>query len=98
MTALTITRHAASRMAQRGLSLEDIELIALIGTEVEGGYFVRDKDYQEIERVLKKLLHRFERVVGKRSVVATGRVITVYHASKTCGRRLLRQASESDFV
>lgn len=86
------------RSSSRGISLKDTELIALIGTEVEGGYFVRDRDYQEIERVLKTLLHRFERVVGKRSVVETGQVITVYHASKACGRRLLRQAHESDFA
>jgi hypothetical protein len=83
-------------MAQRGITLKDIELIALIGTEVEGGYFVRDKDYQEIERVLKNLLHWFERLVGKRSVVETGQVITVYHASKACERRVLRHAHESD--
>jgi hypothetical protein len=85
-------------MAQRGVSLSDIELIGLIGTEVEGGYFVRDKDFQEIERVLKNLLHRFERTVGKRSVVETGQVITVYHASKTRQRHLLRHAHESDFA
>jgi hypothetical protein len=85
-------------MAQRGVSLSDIELIALIGTEVEGGYFVRHKDYQEIERVLKNLLRRFERVVGKRSVVDADQVITVYHASKARRRRLLRHAHESDFA
>jgi uncharacterized protein YccT (UPF0319 family) len=90
VSALTLTRHATSRMAQRGISLSDIELISLIGIEVEGGYFVRDKDYKEIERVLKNLLHRLERVVGKRSVVETGQVITVYHPSKAHQRRLLR--------
>lgn len=92
MTVLTLTRHATARMAQRGVSLSDIELIGLIGTEVEGGYFVRDKDFQEIERVLKNLLHRFERVVGKRSVIDSGQVITVYHASKVRQRHLLRNS------
>jgi hypothetical protein len=91
VTALVLTRHAATRMAQRSVSLSDIELIGLIGTEVEGGYFVRDKDYQEMERVLKNLLHRLERVVGKRSVVESGQVITVYHPSKAHERRLLRR-------
>lgn len=98
MTALIPTRHAVTRMAQRGISLSDIELIALIGTAVEGGYFVRDKDFQEIERDLKNLLHRFKRVVGKRSVVDTGQVITVYHASRARQRQLLRHAHEADFA
>jgi hypothetical protein len=98
MNTLALTRHAAVRAAQRGITLKDIELIALIGTEVEGGYFVRHKDYQEIEVILRDLMHRLKRVVGKRSVVETGQVITAYHASKKCGQRLLRHAHESDFV
>jgi hypothetical protein len=98
MNTHALTRHAAVRSAQRGVTSKDIELIALIGTEVEGGYFVRDKDYREVKATLKNLLHRLKRVVGKRSVVKTGQVITVYHASQKCGRRLLRHAHQSDFI
>ena len=32
MTAFTVTDHAALRMAQRGMSMRDAELAALIGT------------------------------------------------------------------
>jgi len=90
MTSLTPTRHAVTRMAQRGVSLEDVDLIAMIGTEVEGGYLVRDKDYREIEGLLKAFLRDAHRLVGKRLVVATGEVVTIYHATDMKQRRLLR--------
>ena len=97
MTTLMLTRHAAMRMAQRSIQLKDAELIALVGTQVEDGYLVREKDYQEIETDLKHLLVRLRRIVGKRLVVADGQVVTAYHASSKYQRRLLRSATESDF-
>jgi len=95
MSHLPITRHASTRLTQRGMRLDDAELIALIGTEVEDGYLVRAKDYQEIESALKKLLERFRRVIGKRLVIANGQIVTAYHASRGRERRLLRNARES---
>lgn len=92
MSTLAITDHAAVRMAQRGIQTKDADLIVLIGTEVEDGYLVREKDYQQIEHVLKTLLARFKRLVGKRLVVTEGRVITAYHASRNKRRYLLRKA------
>jgi hypothetical protein len=95
MNTLVITNHAAVRMAQRGILPKDAELIALVGTEVEGGHLVRDKDYQEIERALKALLKRLRRLVGKRLVISSGRIVTAYHASKQQQRRLLRDMRAS---
>lgn len=96
MPTLTLTSHAAVRMGQRGIQMKDAELIALIGTEVEDGYLVREKDYQQAARTIKALLSRLRRVVGKRLVVADGCVITAYHASTRQQRRLLRRARQSD--
>jgi RNA-binding protein YhbY len=96
MKSLTLTGHAAMRMAQRSIKFKDAELIALIGTEVEDGYLVRVKDYQEVETQLKRLLNRLRRIVGKRLVVADGTIVTAYHASRTYQRQLLRNAYESD--
>ena len=98
MSALTQTRHATTRMAQRGITLKDADLIASIGTEVEGGYLVRHKDYQEMERALKAFLHRLKNVVGKRLVLANGQIITSYHTSYSHRRRLIRCARESDLL
>jgi hypothetical protein len=97
MSTLTLTSHAVVRMAQRSINPKDSELIALIGTSVDEGYVVREKDYQDAERLLKAFLQRLKRLVGKRLVVADGHVVTAYHASNSCRRRLLRSAHESDF-
>ncbi len=96
MDTLMLTSHATMRMAQRGIGSKDAELIALVGTEVEGGYLVLDKDYKELERQLKGLLQRLRRVIGKRLVLDGGRVLTAYHASGRQRRRLMRKASERD--
>jgi hypothetical protein len=63
--------------------MKDADLIALIGTAVEDGYFVRAKDYQDIESALKQLLQRSRRPIGKRVVVQDGRIVTAYHSTKT---------------
>jgi hypothetical protein len=98
MSTLILTRHAAMRMAQRSIPLKDAELIASIGTEVEGGYFVREKDFQEVEREIKSFLDRCCRMVGKRLIIAEGRIVTAYHPSKKQLRQLLRSAHDSDLT
>lgn len=55
MNSLDLTAHAVKRMAQRGLADDDLELIRWIGTEVEGGYLVREKDFQALDRELRNL-------------------------------------------
>lgn len=97
MTAFTLTNHAAIRMAQRGISLGDAELAALIGIEVDDGYLVLAKHCKKLESELKALLDRVRRLEGKRLVTAKGRLVTVYHTSKRHARQLLRDAQESDF-
>ena len=98
MNTLALTQHAAIRAAQRGIAQSDMELIVLIGSEVEAGYFVREQDYLEVERVVKRFLLRLRRVVGKRVVLASGQIITTYHASKSHRRRLARRARESNLI
>jgi hypothetical protein len=94
-SALTITEHAALRMSQRGFMPKDVELILLIGTEIDDGYLVREKDYQEAEHALKRLLQSFRRLVGKRLVVKNGQVVTAFHPLKRYERDLLRDARNS---
>lgn len=89
-----LTAHAATRMAQRGIAADDLEFIAWIGTEVEGGYLVRKKDFQALDRELKQWRQRARRLVGKRLVIEGGRVVTAYHADRSKERRLLRSAED----
>jgi hypothetical protein len=94
-STLTITEHAALRMSQRGIMPRDVELIVLIGTEIDDGYIVREKDYQKAEHALKRILQSFRRLVGKRLVVRNGQIVTAYHALKRYERGLLRDARNS---
>jgi hypothetical protein len=87
-----LTRHALARLGQRAISGDDIDLIVLIGTEVEDGYLVRSKDRQAAERHLKRLLEQVRRLEGKRAVIADSRVVTAYHARPAKERSLLRAA------
>jgi hypothetical protein len=91
-----LSRHAETRMSQRGLSIKDAELIALIGTEVADGFLVLAQDCQQIERELKGLIDRVRKLKGKRLVVANGRIVTAYRTSQRNERRLLRGAQERD--
>ena len=90
-----ITPHAAIRMAQRGVPPKDLELLELIGTEVEGGFLVRAKDFQTFE--LKRLRDRARKLVGKRLVTNGACVVTVYHTTARKEQRLLRHAEERAF-
>ena len=90
MNALRLTAHAVMRMAQRGLTNDDIELIRWIGTEVEDGYLVREKDFQVLDRELKQLRDHARKLVGKRLVLEGDRLITAHHAVRSKQRLLLR--------
>lgn len=94
MSADHLTRHAILRMSQRGIGLDDIELVEFIGSEVEGGYLVRRKDVQAFERQLKKLWNRARRLEGERVVVEGNAVVTAYRARQGKERRLLRNTDE----
>jgi hypothetical protein len=86
------TAHATMRMSQRGIAEDAIALIKWIGTEVEGGYLVREKDFQSLDRDLKRLRDHARRLVGKRLVVEGNRLVTAYHTAHSKERRLLRGA------
>ncbi len=90
MNPLSLTAHAAIRLSQRGLANDDVELIRWIGTEVEGGYLVRKRDFQMLDRELRQLRDQARKLVGKRLVLEADRVITAYHATGSKQRVLLR--------
>jgi hypothetical protein len=80
---------------QRGIGLDDIELVESIGTQVgRGSYFIRRKDVQAYERQLKKKIDQARRLEGKLLVVKDDTVITTYHARQGKERRLLRSTDD----
>lgn len=92
--SLFSTPHAAVRAAQRGIRDDDLQLIMSVGTEVEGGILVRERDYLAIEQDVKIRLARLRRLVGKRVVFKGNVLLTVYHAQPAKSRKLLRENSE----
>ena len=109
-SALQLTVHAKTRMAQRGIANDDLELIT--GDVVhehgrvwvynqgarDGGrgriYFVRNKDFQALDRQPKLLRDHARRLVGKRLVIEGNRVVTAYYAKRSKQRRLLCGAED----
>ncbi len=76
ITRVQISRHAARRLAQRGISLEDVNLVLRLGrrlhrTGVTFYFFGRRQIPRGLEREL-------ERLVGTTLIVADGCVITAY--------------------
>lgn len=98
MSEMVMTHHAIARLGQRGFRDDDLDLIRLIGTPVEGGYLVRERDCQRAEGQLKRLGDRIRRLKGKR-VVEDGRcVVTAYHATKSKAKRLVRHCAKCDLI
>ncbi len=94
MSPGTISRHALGRMNQRAISPDDLALIKMIGTAVDDGYLVLNRDCQAAERELKRLLEQVRRLSGKRMVTAGDRVVTVYRAGRSTERKLVRRTEE----
>lgn len=87
-----LTAHAMVRMAQRGITNSDVDLIQSFGSEVEGGFLVREKDFAALDRELKQLRDCAKRLVGKRVVLDGDLLVTAYHATRSKERRLRRDA------
>ncbi len=76
-TKVHISRHAAQRLAQRGISLEDVHLVLRLGRKLHRTgatfyFFGRRQIPRGLEREL-------ERLVGTTLIVSDGRLITAYH-------------------
>ena len=98
MTTPDPTMHAVSRLAQRGLSLSDVELAMIYGRDVEGGVYLLAKDCRRTASDLRRIADRIERLAGTRLVLADGRLVTAYPAGKRKARRLLRHAERRNLA
>lgn len=78
-------------MAQRSVSDRDLDLILLLGTEVDDGVIVLERDCDNAIRVLKALAQQIERLAGKRLVYDNGRLITAFRVGPKQSGRLVRR-------
>lgn len=89
----TLSRHAESRVRQRGIRERDTDLILKIGTLIDSdSVFVLDKDVDREVRLLKQEIAALERLRGIRAVLSANTVVTIYRASPKTEKRLLRHS------
>lgn len=98
MSMGTLTAHAVMRMAQRGFRPDDIGLVSLLGTEVEGGYLLCRRDCDALIRDMKQVIAQVERLRGTRIVTDGDVLVTAYRASPRRSRRLLRGVPDRDMT
>lgn len=87
MNDLSFTRHAETRMRQRGFRNADIGLVLSVATRVaEDAFFLSDKDAaREIER-RRREIQQLERLRGTKLIVEGENVITLYHSDRKQSR------------
>ena len=96
MNNLAVSKHALTRAAQRSITLDDLDLVMLVGSEVDDGYFIRDRDCDTVERQIRQLLKQLRRLRGVRVVIAGSQVVTTYRPDRCHEKRLLRKAEERE--
>ena len=99
MTDLSYTRHAKTRMQQRGMRRADIPIILAYGTQIDDEtYFIRNRDaVREIE-TRKREIQALSRLVNRKVVIRDRRVITAYPSTPTDQKRTLRRGREKGLV
>ncbi|WBQ11044.1 DUF4258 domain-containing protein [Hyphomonadaceae bacterium ML37] len=81
MTELTLTKHARTRLQQRGLKAKDIELIAEYGETIERGLLMTAEAVDEALADLRNKISRLEKLKG-RVLITDGEIaITTYRAN-----------------
>lgn len=89
MINLRLSRHADSRLQQRGMRIADLELLEQHGTLMtDGRLIMTDADIARETAAMKRLIARFERLRGLTAIIADNLVLTVYRQ-----RRLRRRGS-----
>ena len=96
MHDLRFTRHAETRMRQRGFRNADVSLVLSVATRVAGdAFFLSDKDAaREIER-RRHEIQQLERLRGTKLIVDGKNVITLYHSDHKPSRGTCRKNRRS---
>ena len=99
MTDIVYTRHAETRMQQRGIRSLDITLILACATQIDDEtWLVRKRDAKrEIER-RKREIQTLERLTNKKLVMPDGLVVTIYPSRRDDQKRTLRHGRRKGLV
>lgn len=90
--SISISKHAQTRMQQRGISEGDIELIVQYGSDVRNGLRqLRGKDIDNEVKRIKRRIQDLERLRNCAVIMEDDAVITCYHLYGKSGRSALRR-------
>ena len=91
MINLVYTRHAESRMRQRGTRTGDEELVLEFGTQIDDEtWFLRDRDVKQALVNMKRTMQRLSRLSCRKVVLRGDRIITSYRSRPGDQKRTLR--------
>lgn len=99
MTDLIYSRHAETRLQQRGIRKADIRIILAYGTQIDDEtYFMRNRDAAREIETRKREIQTLSRLVNRKVVIRDGRVITAYPSNPTDQKRTLRRGRQKGLV
>ena len=99
MTDLSYTRHARTRMQQRGIRKAAIPIILEYGTQIDDEtYFMCNRDAAREIETRKREIQTLSRLVNRKVVIRDGRVITAYPSNPSDQKRTLRRGREKGLV
>ena len=89
------SRHAETRMQQRGIRERDIPLVLALGTQVEDGtWILLRRDVTREIGIRKREIQELERLQNCKVVTLGGHVITVYPSRLADQKRTLRRGRQ----
>ena len=95
MIDIVYSRHAETRMQQRGIREEDIALILGLGTQVDDEtWFMRNRDVARRIEILKRGIQLLERLANRKVVMRSGHVITAYPSRPADQKGTLRRGRQ----
>jgi len=84
-----LSKHAAARIRQRGITERDVNLIRAVGESVEDGVLMTNRAIDLQVQALRREMIRLERLRGIALIECDNKIITVYRADKKRMHRLL---------
>ena len=99
MTDITYSRHAETRMQQRGIRKADIPIILAYGTQIDDEtYFMCNRDAAREIETRKREIQALSWLVNCKVVIRDGRVTTAYPSNPADQKRTLRRGRERGLV
>ena len=92
MTGYILTRHAETRMRQRGIRERDVSLILACATRIDDEtWLLRERDARRAIEDRKREIQALERLAGCKVVARGESVVTAYRSRPADRKRTLRR-------